>query len=521
VNADIIKSYLVELGFVVDSPTKNKFDETLRTTLAAVTKFTSGSARMFAEFGAAAVTALTGIATGTVFMMNEVAKSDLQMQLLARRMYMSLPAMREMKMALDAMGMSAEDVLLGPPEVREQYRRLTNDNRRMMADMGAGGFEQEMVKIRKIIYEFQAMEQEAKIFIMSLTKSLSVALTGDENGLLNRLKGWNEWLVANTPKLSQEFSTYLVPVLRDVKEVWKDIADMGKMATSEILRFLGTLYGDSGLKTGEVNIRNIGTALDYVSGSVRKVFDELDKIGHFIDAHPWALTLTMAAAGAVAGAGAGGMATIFAGGVGAIPGAAIGALTMGMAGAAIANAHGVDAANSPTASSKMSKDALAGMAATVAAQYGSIPNFAQVFNNLIGAESAWNPNAKSSAGAMGLTQLMPKTASSLGVTDVLDPMQNLRGGASNLASMYYRYNGDWNKALAAYNWGPGNVDKFGMGNLPKETQDYIPKVLGGITVNVTVATNASPHEIASAVSSEMKKVYQRQQVQANPVYVTP
>jgi soluble lytic murein transglycosylase-like protein len=113
------------------------------------------------------------------------------------------------------------------------------------------------------------------------------------------------------------------------------------------------------------------------------------------------------------------------------------------------------------------------VAKAAAAKY-AVPE--DLFLRLVQQESGWNANARSHKGATGLAQLMPGTAAKLGV-DINDPRQNLEGGARYLRMMYDKF-GTWRLALAAYNAGPGAVEKHGGVPPYAETKNYVAVILG-------------------------------------------
>ena len=121
----------------------------------------------------------------------------------------------------------------------------------------------------------------------------------------------------------------------------------------------------------------------------------------------------------------------------------------------------------------------------------------EIFTRQIQQESGFNPNAKSGAGALGIAQFMPGTAQGMGI-DPTDPVQALTAAAKLDAQNLQHYGGDWGKALAAYNAGGGNVDKYGGIPPFEETQRYVNTILGGAKDVVQNAASAGQTAVNNA-----------------------
>jgi hypothetical protein len=131
-------------------------------------------------------------------------------------------------------------------------------------------------------------------------------------------------------------------------------------------------------------------------------------------------------------------------------------------------------------------------------------------------ESAGDPNARSKAGAGGLFQFMPATAKDMGLANVFDPNKSAHAAAKYLSQLLKMNGGDLSKALASYNWGIGNVQRHGMGLMPQETRNYIPKVLSNMPsargsqiqqeTNIHIHGVSDPREAAQLTADRQKDV---------------
>jgi Transglycosylase SLT domain/Domain of unknown function (DUF4124) len=132
-------------------------------------------------------------------------------------------------------------------------------------------------------------------------------------------------------------------------------------------------------------------------------------------------------------------------------------------------------------------------------------------------ESAFNPRARSSKGAMGLMQLMPATARQYGVMDAFNPADNIRGGVTYLRSLLDRYSDNEELALAAYNAGPGAVDRHGQHVPPYlETRNYVTRINLMAAKPVPKKVDKSIYRVTETIDGRAVERYTNQKPEAGP-----
>jgi soluble lytic murein transglycosylase-like protein len=140
-----------------------------------------------------------------------------------------------------------------------------------------------------------------------------------------------------------------------------------------------------------------------------------------------------------------------------------------------------------------------------ATQHSLSPDFVRA---VIQAESAFNPYARSPKGAMGLMQLMPGTAAVYNVTNAYDPAQNIRAGVAYLKSLMTRFNDNVALALAAYNAGPGAVEKYGNTVPPyKETRNYVARITNNTGTAPAVRPGSQLYQVVTVVDGHKSVKY--------------
>ena len=258
-----IESYLVSLGFDVKTPELQKFNTALDNVGKTVEKNTSGVVGNLFKMQFALTSAFLAVGAGVVGMIDKVAMADQSYRLMGLQMFMSKNAAQSMDIALKALGATIDQVAWDP-ELHERYVQLQKDQRMMIAGLG-GDFEAHMRQIRDIRFEWSRFTVELQYLSMGVVNDLFNKLGLGSGTILDKLKSFNDYIIAHIPEISAAINEVLVPAFKGAWEILKDFGEIGKEAWITFQQIVGILSGDSSLDGTAVSLESVSRTLQHVT----------------------------------------------------------------------------------------------------------------------------------------------------------------------------------------------------------------------------------------------------------------
>lgn len=601
---DVIKEYLVSIGFAINAAQYNDINKKLSGMGPLVKHQTDSIAKNMMAASKYITAAITSVTTAIGGMVAQNAKAEIGYEKFGRQMWMNTRVAKDFKIALDAMGESMEDIAWNP-ELRGQFKELMALSQKLRTPDDASG---QFKGIREILFTFKQLKVEVKYATEWISYYLTKYFDGPLKNIKKTLTELHKNIVLNMPvwtkRIAEFFATFLmvgkhaIQAIRDIwiwlTKIWDgfspgtkkvilalgalftfiNLSPLGRIITalSALLLLIDDYYGwKEGRKSalGEIwkeldaPLMTLGDSIKEISEAIGEVIDLTLRMFGIYDGNQ---STKMQQFWKYIGSAVDNIADqikIIALGTKVLTG--LFTLPWDKKGNeeykklqnefldAIkhsakqwhwtgdnSNNNGGDwdgsVGYSGTKVKPLSKTVLNRLkpydkTIEEAAKKYNVP--VDLIRRVIQQESQGKQSARSKAGAIGLMQLMPGTAKGLGVNPY-NANQNIMGGVQYLAQMYKKF-GSWEKALAAYNAGPGNVQKYGGIPPFKETLGYLKNILGtpnfdhlqnnsyltpgrsgngtgqslvsfgDIIVNVP-NTNASPQEIASAVEQKITKL---------------
>lgn len=244
---DVIKSYLVSLGYHVDVPSFQNAKGTMGEMEKVVSKFSDSSVLKFAAAGAAGTGFVSAAVAALQYFTVGVANADLQNEMFARRMWMSKDAAVSYKNSLDALGVSLQDLYLSP-ELMNKFTQLRQQASTMAPP---GGFSEAMKGIRSITFEWQRFKLEASYAVYWVGYYLTKYLSGPMFGLKGGLKEINDSITANMPKWTKNVAQFLSWLTRlgnsaylagkSIRDIWNSLGDSTKKVAGITAGFFALL----------------------------------------------------------------------------------------------------------------------------------------------------------------------------------------------------------------------------------------------------------------------------------------
>jgi hypothetical protein len=282
----VMQEYLVKLGFIEDSVGYARFVSVLRGVGSIVDNEVFQMGKRFVAFQVGAVGAFAAIGAAALGIADKTAMADQEYRLLALHMYTSLPVARELKIALDALGQPLENIMWDP-ELARRFNQLVKDQRELTEQLGPD-FENQMLKIRDVRFEWTRFTVELEYLTMNVVRNLAQVFGTNIDDVLQRMRTFNAWFIANMPAIAGSVANNLKPVLQDVATVMKSLWDFTKQAVIEFTNLIALISGDDSLKTTTADFEKLAIAVrkmvDGVALAVAAIFQLGTNIMLLLDA---------------------------------------------------------------------------------------------------------------------------------------------------------------------------------------------------------------------------------------------
>jgi len=493
--ANIFSEYLVKLGFSTDQISFQQFQHTLRDATSIVNNEYLSMAKAVFDFQGAVTGAFAAIGLGALKIADDTANADQNYRLLALHMYTSLPVARELKIALDALGQPLENIVWDP-ELAARFNTLVKDQRILTEELGPG-FENQMKKIRDVRFEWTRFGVELQYLTMHVVEDLAESFGTTADGILEKARGLNDYLIQHMPEISNFIATRLTPILLDTKDVAFATFDVLKQGAADFTTLVGVLSNNKSLEGTQFSFNKLATSIQIVVHALRLFIDQITKVENDVNRSFQSLTHFKAAADALYHGDFKG---------------AYNELKQGAQQEARSDfGHLADAA--PTVSLSPQSASIQQIIVQTAQRLGVDPKLALAVAQQESAfrqvDSSGN-TLRSSTGALGVMQLLPSTARSLGV-DPNNVNQNILGGELYIRKLLQQFHGNTELALEHYY---GSKDAVANSTYAQQVLQKEQSInISGVNITIEAKTDATPKQIGDAVMDALHTIVKNQSSQ--------
>jgi hypothetical protein len=265
---DTLKSYLVALGFSVDQPQLRKFEQALKDAAGIVESRIGGMAAQAVKFQAAVTGAFVGISGAVVALADHAANADQDFRLMGMRMFMSTEQARKLKIGMDALGASMEEIAWDP-EINARFLRLSQLQDKLAGGLGPD-FERNMRGIRDLRFEFSELRIELEYLSFGFVSKLFERMGTSVEAVTEKLEKWIADLSdsKNFNRITDWLAENFVPILDDTHSILDALWDATKNLTSGFQDLMGVLSGDDSLKDAPVTFENVAKSIRVAADAV-------------------------------------------------------------------------------------------------------------------------------------------------------------------------------------------------------------------------------------------------------------